>query len=153
MNITVCYTSANYKSSGGSLSLSVNSGPEVVARIGATIKYSMKNIYKEKIIIGPLAWNIKPLDPKDCIEFDGLCSIPLDAEIFIDKSLRGERAIDVILHECLHAMEHMYDVDLTEETVGKLGNMLGKLFIQNPWLVDYIKQEIKNEEVSMAKKQ
>lgn len=113
----------------------------------------MKNIYKEKIIIGPLAWSIKQLDPKDCIDFDGLCSIPLDAEIFIDKSLRGERAIDVILHESLHAMEHMYDVDLTEETVGKLGNMLGKLFIQNPWLVDYIKQEIKNEEISVAKKQ
>jgi len=105
----------------------------------------MKNIYKEKVQIGPLAWTIKPLEPKDCVEFDGLCSVPLEAEIFIDNNLFGERAIDVLLHECLHAMEHMYDYDMTEETIGKLGNMLGKLFVENPWLCDYIKEQIRKE--------
>jgi hypothetical protein len=110
-------------------------------------------LYEQKIITGKLHWDIKPLSIKDNLEYDGLCSIPMEAEIFISNEAQGERAIDVLLHECLHAMEHMYDVDLTEEIVGKLGNMLGKLFVENPWLTDYIKQEIKNEKVSVVKKQ
>ena len=39
-------------------------------------------------------------------------------------------------------MEHMYDMDLPEETIGKLGNMLGKLFIENEWLTTYINEQI-----------
>ena len=100
------------------------------------------NIYEQKLITGRFYWDIVPLSPADSVTYDGLCSIPMEAEIFIDKDVSGERAIDVILHEALHAMEHMYDTDLPEETVGKLGCMLGKLFIENEWLTTYIYEQI-----------
>ena len=100
------------------------------------------NIYEQVVVTGKLHWDIKELSIKDSLEFDGLCSIPMEAEIFIDKDVSGERAIDVVLHECLHAMEHMYDTELSEETVGKLGCMLGKLFIENEWLTTYIYEQI-----------
>ena len=100
------------------------------------------NIYEQKVITGKLSWDIKELSVKDNLEYDGLCSIPMEAEIFISNEATGERAIDVVLHECLHAMEHMYDTDLPEETVGKLGNMLGRLFIENEWLTTYIHEQI-----------
>lgn len=105
------------------------------------------NIYDQKIITGPVAWDIRPLTIKDSFEYDGLCSIPMEHEISISTEINGERAIDVLLHECLHAMEHMYDTELTEETVGKLGNMLGKLFVENPWITQYI-----NEQIQISKK-
>ena len=100
------------------------------------------NIYEQKVITGQVNWDIKELSIKDSLEYDGLCSIPMEAEIYINKDINGERAIDVLLHECLHAMEHMYDVDLPEETIGKLGNMLGKLFIENEWMTTYIYEQI-----------
>ena len=100
------------------------------------------NIYEQKIVTGKLYWDIKELSVRDNLEYDGLCSIPMEAEIFISNEATGERAIDVVLHECLHAMEHMYDTDLPEETIGKLGNMLGKLFIENEWLTTYIYEQI-----------
>jgi len=100
------------------------------------------NIYEQKIITGQVSWSIKELSVRDSLEYDGLCSIPMEAEISISKEATGERAIDVVLHECLHAMEHMYDTDLPEETIGKLGNMLGKLFIENEWLTTYINEQI-----------
>lgn len=100
------------------------------------------NIYEQTVKTGQVSWSIQPLSVKDSFEFDGLCSTPMEAEISIEASLNGERAIDVLLHECLHAMEHMYDYELSEETVGKLGNMLGRLFIENPWLTEYINEQI-----------
>ena len=100
------------------------------------------NLYEQKIITGKLHWDIKPLSIKDNLEYDGLCSIPMEAEIFISNDAEGERAIDVLLHECLHAMEHMYGTDLPEETIGKLGTMLGKLFVENPWMTEYINDQI-----------
>lgn len=103
------------------------------------------NIYEQVVITGQVSWSIKELSVKDSLEFDGLCSIPMEAEIFIDKSLVGERAIDVVLHECLHAMEHMHDVELSEEVVGKLGNMLSKLFVENIWLTSYISEQVNIE--------
>ena len=106
------------------------------------------NIYEQVVVTGKLHWDIKELSVRDNLEYDGLCSIPMEAEIFISNEATGERAIDVVLHECLHAMEHMYDTDLPEETIGKLGNMLGKLFIENEWLTTYI-----NEQIQVHKKQ
>ena len=100
------------------------------------------NIYEQKGITGQVHWDIKELSVKDNLEYDGLCSIPMEAEIFISNEATGERAIDVVLYECLHAMEHMYDTDLPEETIGKLGNMLGRLFIENEWLTTYIHEQI-----------
>ena len=100
------------------------------------------NIYEQKVITGQVHWDIKELSVKDNLEYDGLCSIPMEAEIFISNEATGERAIDVVLYECLHAMEHMYDTDLPEETIGKLGNMLGRLFIENEWLTTYIHEQI-----------
>jgi hypothetical protein len=100
------------------------------------------NIYEQKLVTGKLHWDIKELSIKDSLEYDGLCSIPMEAEIFISNEATGERAIDVVLHECLHAMEHMHGNDLPEETIGKLGNMLGKLFIENEWLTTYIHEQI-----------
>ncbi len=100
------------------------------------------NIYEQVVVTGKLHWDIKPLSIRDNLEYDGLCSIPMEAEIFISNEATGERAIDVVLHECLHAMEHMYDTDLPEETIGKLGNMLGRLFIENEWLTTYIHEQI-----------
>jgi hypothetical protein len=100
------------------------------------------NLYEQVVITGKLHWDIKPLSVRDNLEYDGLCSIPMEAEIFISNEAEGERAIDVLLHECLHAMEHMYGIELPEETVGKLGNMLGKLFVENPWMTEYINEQI-----------
>jgi hypothetical protein len=105
------------------------------------------NLYEQIVITGKLHWDIKPLSIKDNIEYDGLCSIPMEAEIFISNDAEGERAIDVLLHECLHAMEHMYGIELPEDVVGKLGNMLGKLFVENPWMTEYI-----NEQIQISKK-
>ena len=100
------------------------------------------NLYEQVIVTGKLHWDIKPLSVRDNLEYDGLCSIPMEAEIFISNDAEGERAIDVLLHECLHAMEHMYGCDLPEETIGKLGTMLGKLFVENPWMTEYINEQI-----------
>lgn len=100
------------------------------------------NIYDQKIVTGPVVWDIKPVAIKDSFDYDGFCSIPMEHEISINSEISGERVIDVLLHECLHAMEHMYDIDLSEEVVGKLGNMLGKLFVENPWMIQYINEQI-----------
>jgi hypothetical protein len=105
------------------------------------------NLYEQIVITGKLHWDIKPLSIKDNLEYDGFCSIPMEAEIFISNDAEGERAIDVLLHECLHAMEHMYGIELPEDTIGKLGNMLGKLFVENPWMTEYI-----NEQIQISKK-
>ena len=82
------------------------------------------------------------LSAVDSVTYDGLCSIPIEAEISIASNLDGERAIDVVLHEALHAMEHMYGTDLPEDTIGKLGNMLSRLFVENEWLTTYINEQI-----------
>lgn len=108
------------------------------------------NIYDQKVITGQVSWDIKQLSIKDSFEYDGLCTIPMEHEISISTEISGERAIDVLLHECLHAMEHMYDVDLPEETVGKLGNMLGKLFVENPWMIQYINEQIQIHQKSIT---
>lgn len=100
------------------------------------------NIYEQKIITGQVSWTITPLSIKDSLEFDGLCDTPMEAEINISKEISGERAIDVLLHESIHAMEHMYGYEIPEETVGKLGNMLGRLFIENEWMTTYINEQI-----------
>ena len=114
-----------------------------------TVKYIM-NIYDQKLITGRFYWDILPLSPVDSVTYDGLCSIPMEAEIFIDNGISGERAIDVVLHECLHAMEHMYDMDLPEETIGKLGNMLSRLFVENEWLTTYINEQIQIHKIGTA---
>jgi hypothetical protein len=108
------------------------------------------NIYDQKLITGRFYWDILPLSPVDSVTYDGLCSIPMEAEIFIDNGISGERAIDVVLHECLHAMEHMYDMDLPEDTIGKLGNMLSRLFVENEWLTTYINEQIQIHKIGTA---
>lgn len=108
------------------------------------------NIYEQKLITGRFYWDIVPLSPVDSVTYDGLCSVPIEAEIFISNEATGERAIDVLLHECLHAMEHMWDCDLPEETIGKLGTMLGKLFIENEWLTTYIHEQIQIHKIGTA---
>jgi hypothetical protein len=108
------------------------------------------NIYEQKLITGRFYWDIVPLSPVDSVTYDGLCSIPMEAEISIASSLEGERAIDVVLHESLHAMEHMYDMDLPEDTIGKLGCMLSKLFVENEWLTTYINEQIQIHKIRTA---
>ena len=36
-----------------------------------------------------------------------------------------------------------------EETIGKLGSMLGKLFVENPWLTQHISEQVNKEFVNI----
>jgi len=50
-----------------------------------------------------------------------------------------------VLHELIHAISHVHDLELTENQVGVLGKALVDLFNNNPWLVDTIDPKRRDE--------
>jgi hypothetical protein len=101
------------------------------------------NLYNRTIRIGKLDWeiNVLPEDQRD--ELHGRCSVPIDATIEINPELESFDELDTLLHETLHAIDSMRQLDLTEELVGKLGHSLATLFVQNPWMITYINNKVK----------
>jgi|TARA_B110001454_G_scaffold57337_1_gene56006 hypothetical protein len=53
--------------------------------------------------------------------------------------------VNTLLHEALHAIVFQYGLELDdkeEHTVNTLANGLTTVFVDNPWLVDYIKKYV-----------
>lgn len=101
------------------------------------------NIYKQKVRIGKLDWDINVLPETHQDELDGRCSNPLKAYIEINPELDDFTELETVYHEIIHAIEGMRRLDLSEETVTMLGNSLASLFVSNPWLITYTNQQVK----------
>ena len=60
---------------------------------------------------------------------------------------KGVSHANTLLHECLHAIVYQWNIDLgekEEETlVNGLANGLTTIFVDNPKLMDYLKEKIK----------
>lgn len=102
------------------------------------------NIYKQKVRIGKLDWDIDVLPESLHDELHGRCSTPLKARIEINPEIDDFTELETVYHEIFHAIEGMRRLDLTEETVTMIGNSLASLFVDNPWLITYTNQKVKN---------
>ena len=60
----------------------------------------------------------------------GLCECD-ELIIRLDKKLKGTELQVVFIHECLHAIEHSYNIKLGEKTVERLDNALVAFFKDN----------------------
>jgi len=108
-------------------------------------KQKQIDIFEQKAVIGPLTWQITPLDEDDMPAFYGQCHAPLTAKIKLNPENSGMRALDTLLHEVVHAMDMMALTKLKEDQVERLGYMLAMFFRDNEWIHDYAKQQIKEE--------
>ena len=101
------------------------------------------NIYKQKVRIGKLDWEIDLLPESMHDELCGRCSTPLKARIEISPELDDFDELDTVYHEIFHAIEGMRRLDLSEETISMIGNSLASLFVDNPWLITYTNQKVR----------
>lgn len=101
------------------------------------------NIYKQKVRIGKLDWDINILPESLHDELDGRCSTPLKAFIEINPELDDFNELETVYHEIFHAIEGMRNLDLSEETVTMIGNSIASLFVENPWLITYTNQKVR----------
>jgi hypothetical protein len=101
------------------------------------------NIYKQKVRIGKLDWDINLLPESLHDELDGRCSTPLKAFIEINPDLDDFNELETVYHEIFHAIEGMRNLDFPEETITMLGNSIACLFVRNPWLITYTNQKVR----------
>ena len=97
------------------------------------------------IRIGPVNFNIKPLNENEYGIIDGKCSDPFNHTIQINPELNGMVALETLLHESIHAIEFMRGLKLSERTVGILSYQIALMLAHNDWLLDYAKQQINEE--------
>ena len=69
----------------------------------------------------------------------------------------GKHGANTLLHEILHAIVYQYGLaedikDKEEKIVNTLTNGLSAVFIDNPWLLDYLKDKVKKEKESVNEK-
>lgn len=85
----------------------------------------MPKIHPQKIVIRGRPYTIISRRMK---QYDGLCDHPATPypEIWIHQSLRGERMVETIIHEVIHAALP----DLCEETVEESARDLAKILWQ-----------------------
>ena len=78
------------------------------------------------------------LNGDDC---QGMFS-PMKNEIFIKEDLRSDlqSVLSVLIHEMIHAIDYCYDVGLTETKVQKLGMGVHDLLVNNPQLLEAIRE-------------
>lgn len=78
----------------------------------------------------------------------GVCS-PDESRIEYDSSLKKCELVNTILHETLHGIVYMFDINFRsmqeeENVVRKLANGLHTVFRDNPAFLEWIKQNSKN---------
>lgn len=56
----------------------------------------------------------------------------LEQEIALREDLTEESKEATLMHECLHALDEMYGIELSEEQVERLGNALYMFIEDNP---------------------
>ena len=61
-----------------------------------------------------------------------------------EQSINSIAGVNTLLHEILHGIIYQYGLDSNEEEkiVTTLSNGLTTVFVDNPWLVDYIKKYV-----------
>jgi len=105
----------------------------------------MRKLKPKVFRLNHLVWKVHSVDLSDLPENTvGTCSSPFDAEIKIYEQ-GGLEDADTLLHECIHAMDFAYNIKLSETQVIKLGHLLTFLIRDNPWVLTYVKQKIKEE--------
>tara|TARA_Y100001963_G_scaffold45434_1_gene64064 strand:- start:4840 stop:5208 length:369 start_codon:yes stop_codon:yes gene_type:complete len=81
-----------------------------------------------------------------------------DGKIGIKGSTLGSmHGANTLLHEILHAIVYQYGLaedikDKEEKIVNTLTNGLSAVLIDNPWLLDYLKDKVKKEKESVNEK-
>jgi hypothetical protein len=93
---------------------------------------------KKQVKIGYFTYGIEFVDdiPKDlklkekALELWGFCDND-NQVLYFKKGMNRQRFIEVFLHECLHAIEESYGIDLGEKKVNRLGLSLAALFKEN----------------------
>lgn len=113
MDLVYCYHDTPYRST-NYVSIEGKMKIPRKAKIGA---YTYKVVRKHKL----------KMDGQD---MDGYC----DREnkiIYLDKSLKGIEQFSVFIHECLHAIELIYEVNLSEKKIRILEHALSALLIDN----------------------
>lgn len=53
--------------------------------------------------------------------------------------------VDTLLHEVIHAIEHKNGVEYKEEWVHPIATGLVAVFRDNPWLLDHLKDKLKED--------
>lgn len=99
-----------------------------------TVSYSYKDTDKMRIRIRGKFWNF--VFGRTGKKYDGHCEGPqvLNKTIAICEKLKGERKLDVIIHEILHAAYW----DLSEEAIEETGRDLSRIL----WRLGY--REVKD---------
>ena len=62
-----------------------------------------------------------------------------------ESSIPSIAGVNTLLHEVLHGVVYQYALELgdkEEHTVNTLANGMTTVFVDNPWLVDYIKKYV-----------
>lgn len=85
-----------------------------------------------KVKIGVHTYQIvhKPRIFHDGREVDGLCDYD-NGKIYISEVTKGSRRIETLIHECLHAIEDSYKINLGEARVNALAPAILALLTDN----------------------
>ena len=94
-----------------------------------------------EIKIGCNKWTLELHDFVTCggVDCRGLCLCE-DRTIKLKSSLENTRLMGTFLHECIHAIDDEYDVDLTEHQVHLLGTSLLSLIRDNK--INFLADEV-----------
>ena len=82
-------------------------------------------------------YEITALRKKQRPELDGQCTSGKKRRLEYDPDLTGIAADDVVMHEIVHAIDHILNLGLKEAGVHRLGYAIGKVLRDNPHLVEY----------------
>ncbi len=74
-----------------------------------------------------------------------------EQEIFLDIQQNRVSITDTLLHECIHVIDHFWQLELVEKQVHLLANALMQVFLDNPGVRQYILDNCKQEPENGAK--
>lgn len=81
----------------------------------------------------------------------GTCH-PEEGKICFDSTLKKAEVVNTIIHEMLHAVVYMFDINFKstreeERVVRKMANGLQLVFSENPQFLEWVLQNTNNDEV------
>lgn len=87
--------------------------------------------------------SVKTVD--DCTDQLGGCDFETQT-IFIKSGQKKYLEADTLVHECLHFIDELFQLDVTERQVYCIAVALMALFKDNPQMLEYIKESINSHD-------
>jgi hypothetical protein len=130
------------------------SKPQTAEKVSSALPRSVKIGYRD-IEIEYVAPDFKTDNLTDCYgEYRAR-----EGKILVQHNLCGQEMVNVVLHECLHGIAYssglnqadspLKEDDKEEIVVNQMANYLMGLFRDNPWFLDFIKNNMNKDKGSV----